>query len=161
MTAEIIQLSNCPRMTPEEYKAAIPAAGFKNQGAFADYLGVNIRTVNDWGSTARRTTGKGGKEVPLGPPVHIERLLKALITIEQIRLSGSPEIDKAPAKATTKDAVTAVSSSISAIMGVATLQGWSPIVVAEAIEKVGKIYKDAAAQNIGLDSALNEYAKSA
>lgn len=132
MTSKIVAFSKDRSlvMSPAEFKATLKELGY-TQAEFADYIGSNLRTVNDWGSETPKNAGKIKGELRLGPPTYIVRLLRNM---------QRGHIDKAPISPKLDDAITALSPAVSAIMGNATVKEWPAELAAEAIAYLADLY---------------------
>lgn len=118
-------------MDPEEFKKTLKKLGY-TQAAFADYIGAGIRTVNDWGSSARKR-GSGSQsddETRPGPPAYIVRLLRHM---------QRGHIDRAPVQQTIAAAETALSLAISSILTEAALKDWDPVIATRALKRLADL----------------------
>lgn len=153
MTGNIVAFSKSRRlepMDPEEFKATIKALGY-TQGEFADYVGTTIRTVNDWGSAARKRgrAAQSDDEVRLGPPPHIVRLLRHM---------QRGHIDRAPVNQSVKAGMEALSLAVSSILGEAAVKEWDSEIAAEALMRLAEQRLELAKSN---KAGSAHYAKTA
>lgn len=110
-------------MHPDDFKAALKRLGF-TQGTFADYVGSNIRTVNDWCATVPKNSQKIKGPIRIGPPEYVVRI---------IQLLERNFIPAAPAIQSKEQAIAALSVSFAGLLGSAIAKDWTTASIMEVL----------------------------
>lgn len=131
-------------MTPADFKAALKGLGM-TQAEFAEYVGQNLRTINDWGSETPKNAGRNKGDVRIGPPSYIIRL---------IRNMERNYIPRAPISPTVQQTVEAISKALGAVVGNAAAKEWPGSMVAEAVGILANHYAAQANNKPELSAAI-------
>lgn len=115
-------------MHPDEFKTTLKRLGF-TQGSFADYIGSNIRTVNDWCAAVPKNAQKIKGPVRIGPPEYVVRI---------IQLLDRNFIPAAPASQSKEQAISALSVSFAGLLGSAIAKDWTTTSIMEVLSHTAR-----------------------
>ena len=117
-------------MHPDEFKATLKRLGF-TQTTFAEYLGLNVRTVNDWGAAVPKSADKVKGPDRIGPPEYAVRI---------IRLLERNYIPAAPASQQKELAISALSVAFSGLLGAAVAKDWTTDAIMDALSHSARLH---------------------